>query len=160
MSTQLQIRRGTAAAWTSADPILAEGEPGLETDTNKLKFGDGTSAWTTLPYFPTPVAAPLAINPQTGVAYTLALADAFGMVEMSNAGANTLTVPLNATIAFPVGTLIYVAQGAAGLTTIAPFSGAVTIKHRSATLNLGGQEAVAQLIKVDVDVWRAFGDLA
>lgn len=162
MSTQLQIRRGTAAAWTSANPTLAQGEAGWETDTNKLKFGDGATAWNALGYFPivpaTPYPAP--INAQTGTAYTLALGDEFGMVQMTNAGANVLTVPLHATIALPVGSLIWVAQGGAGLTTISPFSGAVTIKHRSATLNLGGQDAVAQLMQVSVDVWRAFGDLA
>jgi len=51
MSTQLQLRRGLASAWTAANPILAQGEPGLETDTAKLKFGDGATAWTALGYF-------------------------------------------------------------------------------------------------------------
>lgn len=46
----IQFRRGTAAEWTSANPILAEGELGFETDTNKGKFGDGTTAWTSLSY--------------------------------------------------------------------------------------------------------------
>lgn len=46
----IQIRRGTAAQWTSADPTLADGEFGLETDTNKLKCGDGSTAWTSLDY--------------------------------------------------------------------------------------------------------------
>lgn len=50
MSTTIQLRRGTAAAWTGADPTLAEGEVGWETDTGKFKFGDGLSAWTTLAY--------------------------------------------------------------------------------------------------------------
>ncbi len=48
---QIQIRRGTAAAWTSADPTLASGELGFETDTNKFKWGDGTTAWTSLDYY-------------------------------------------------------------------------------------------------------------
>lgn len=47
----LQLRRGAAAVWTAVDPVLAVGEPGLETDTNKIKVGDGTSAWSDLPYF-------------------------------------------------------------------------------------------------------------
>lgn len=47
----LQLRRATAAAWTSADPTLAEGEIGYETDTGKYKIGDGTTAWTALAYF-------------------------------------------------------------------------------------------------------------
>lgn len=51
MAIQIQIRRDTAANWTSVDPILAEGEIGLETDTNQMKFGDGVLAWTALAYF-------------------------------------------------------------------------------------------------------------
>lgn len=50
MSTQIQLRRGTAAEWTAADPTLAIGEVGIETDTNKIKIGDGATAWSSLPY--------------------------------------------------------------------------------------------------------------
>ena len=49
--TQIQLRRDTAANWTSADTVLASGEPGYETDTGNLKLGDGTTAWTSLEYF-------------------------------------------------------------------------------------------------------------
>lgn len=48
--TVIKLRRDTAANWTSANPTLASGEPGIETDTGKLKFGDGTTAWTSLGY--------------------------------------------------------------------------------------------------------------
>jgi hypothetical protein len=48
--TAIQIRRGTAAQWTSANPTLAAGEWGLETDTGKVKIGDGTTAWNSEPY--------------------------------------------------------------------------------------------------------------
>jgi len=47
----IQIRRDTAANWTSANPTLASGQPGYETDTGRLKFGDGTTAWNSLGYF-------------------------------------------------------------------------------------------------------------
>tara|TARA_Y100000996_G_scaffold335018_1_gene271472 strand:+ start:13958 stop:15829 length:1872 start_codon:yes stop_codon:yes gene_type:complete len=47
----IQIRRDTAANWTSANPTLANGEMGLETDTGKLKVGDGTTAWTSVSYY-------------------------------------------------------------------------------------------------------------
>jgi hypothetical protein len=46
----LRVRRDTAANWTSTNPILGSGEPGLETDTGKLKMGNGTSSWTSLAY--------------------------------------------------------------------------------------------------------------
>ena len=48
--TQIQIRRGTAAQWTSANPTLASGEWGFETDTNKAKIGNGSTAWNSLSY--------------------------------------------------------------------------------------------------------------
>lgn len=48
--TQIQIRRGTASQWTSANPVLAAGEQGFETDTGKLKIGNGSSAWNSLSY--------------------------------------------------------------------------------------------------------------
>lgn len=47
----IELRRGTAAAWTSANPTLAAGEAGYETDTGKLKIGDGATAWSSLAYF-------------------------------------------------------------------------------------------------------------
>lgn len=50
MPIQIQFRRGTAAAWTLADTVLAEGELGLETDTGLFKIGDGVTAWTSLAY--------------------------------------------------------------------------------------------------------------
>ena len=57
MSAQIQVRRDTAANWTSTDPTLAQGEMGYETDTGKLKFGDGSTAWTSLDYYLTPDSA-------------------------------------------------------------------------------------------------------
>jgi hypothetical protein len=48
--TQIQIRRGTAAQWTSANPTLAAGEFGYESDTGKFKIGSGSTAWNSLSY--------------------------------------------------------------------------------------------------------------
>jgi hypothetical protein len=49
--TQIQVRRGTAAQWTSTNPTLAAGEWGYETDTGKAKIGNGSTAWGSLSYF-------------------------------------------------------------------------------------------------------------
>jgi hypothetical protein len=51
MATRMQQRRGTATQWTDADPILAAGEIGFETDTNQFKIGDGVNNWSDLSYF-------------------------------------------------------------------------------------------------------------
>jgi hypothetical protein len=49
MAIKIQIRRDTAANWESTNPILAQGEPGLATDTNIVKYGDGVTDWKSLP---------------------------------------------------------------------------------------------------------------
>lgn len=51
MATRMQQRRGTAAEWTAADPVLAAGEIGYETDTGRFKFGDGVTAWSGIEYY-------------------------------------------------------------------------------------------------------------
>lgn len=48
--TVIKLRRGTAAEWTTANPVLSAGEMGIETDTNRSKYGDGTTAWSSLSY--------------------------------------------------------------------------------------------------------------
>lgn len=50
MTSRMQQRRDTAANWTSNNPTLAAGELGIETDTKKMKVGDGTTTWTSLTY--------------------------------------------------------------------------------------------------------------
>jgi len=50
MADRIQIRRDTASNWTSANPTLAQGELGVETDTSKIKVGDGSTAWASLSY--------------------------------------------------------------------------------------------------------------
>ena len=65
MSVIIQLRRDTSANWTSVNPTLAQGEMGLETDTNKFKFGDGVTAWNSLSYFKSGNVD--SVNGQTGV---------------------------------------------------------------------------------------------
>ena len=50
MAVRIQFRNDTAANWTAANPILAVGELGLETDTGQFKIGNGATAWTSLAY--------------------------------------------------------------------------------------------------------------
>ena len=46
----IKFRRDTAADWTTRNPLLSEGEPGLELDTGMIKYGDGVRRWNSLPY--------------------------------------------------------------------------------------------------------------
>jgi len=67
MATRMQQRRGTAAQWTSANPILNAGEMGWESDTNKFKIGDGTNHWADLDYF---IDQSSTVNPAFGSSIT------------------------------------------------------------------------------------------
>lgn len=55
---ELRVRRGTSAEWIDANPILSPGEPGYETDTRKMKLGDGSTAWVSLGYLTTTFDGP------------------------------------------------------------------------------------------------------
>jgi hypothetical protein len=50
MPSRIQLRRDTGANWTAANPVLAAGEPGLDITVNLVKYGDGVTAWNSLPY--------------------------------------------------------------------------------------------------------------
>lgn len=98
----------------------------------------------------------LALNTQTA-SYQLVLTDRDKRVEMDVAGANNLTVPANATVAFPIGTTIPISQRGAGRTTIVA-AGGVTIRTKS-TLIMQGQYTHAFLRKRATDEWVLFGEL-
>jgi hypothetical protein len=97
-------------------------------------------------------------NRQTA-SYTLVLGDADKLVELNNASANNLTIPLNSSVAFATGTQILLAQYGAGQTTIVATSG-VTIRSNGAKLKLNAQYSGATLIKIDTNEWYLFGDIA
>ena len=227
MAVQIQLRRDTAANWTSNNPTLAQGEFAIETDTDKYKIGDGSTAWTSLgysslpsgsatlasptftgvPHAPTAAAdtsttqlattafvmtevgdylttatasstyAPLAsptftgtatagginapihsVNTQTGTSYTLVLGDANGLVDTDNASANTVTVPPNSSVTFPVGTQVLVVQQGAGQTTIVAGSG-VSLRAKDGLKLAGGSYAGATLVKRATDDWYVIGSL-
>lgn len=89
--------------------------------------------------------------------YTLVLSDAQKYIRMTLASANTLTVPPNASVAFPIGTVIQVRQAGSGQTTFIPDTG-VTI-NTAETLKLRKQGSTASLIKVGTNTWDLTGDL-
>ena len=121
-----------------------------DTTNKKIAVGNGTDA---LDF----ATSTLPINAQTE-SYTLVLADKDKIVEMSNASANTLTVPLNATVAYPVGTQINIIQTGAGQTTVAA-TGGVTI-NSTPGLKIRAQWSSATLIKRATNTWVLVGDLS
>lgn len=101
----------------------------------------------------------VAITDQTD-SYTLALTDAGKLVRMNKATANTLTIPKNSVVAFPVGTYILIEQLGAGQTTISPVDGDVTLRASESLYHTYGQYSLAALIKTDTDTWLLFGDIS
>jgi len=69
MAVRFQLRRDTAANWANTNPILALGEPGVETDTLRVKIGDGNTAWNSLGYSITKDFADLTNTPTTLAGY-------------------------------------------------------------------------------------------
>jgi hypothetical protein len=115
------------------------------------------------------VTAPIitySINSQTGTTYTAALTDAAAVVTMNNSSANTLSIPTNASVAFPIGASINIIQIGSGQTTInAVTLGTTTIASNGATSNapkLRTQYSAATAIKISTtpEVWYVVGDIA
>ena len=97
-------------------------------------------------------------NIRTG-SYTLVLSDADKVIEMNVATAHNLTVPTNASVPLPMGTIIEVAQVGVGQTTIVP-AGGVTIRSPGGKLKLSTQYSSASLRKRGADDWMLIGDIS
>lgn len=155
----------TITATTSAD--YYRGDKTFAT-LNKTAVGLGNVDNTTDANKPVSTATQTALDAKTNklivtnrqtASYTLVIGDADKLVEINNASANNLTVPLNSSVAFATGTQILLAQYGAGQTTIVATSG-VTIRSNGAKLKLNAQYSGATLIKIDTNEWYLFGDIA
>jgi hypothetical protein len=96
-------------------------------------------------------------NRQTS-SYTLVLSDADKLVEMNVATANNLTIPLNSTVAYAVGTQIDIVQYGAGQTSIVATVG-VTIRSTNSWLKINARYGAVTLTKVGTDEWYLWGNL-
>ena len=96
-----------------------------------------------------------AVNAQTGTTYTLVIGDEYlDGVRQTNAAANTITIPPNADVAFPVGsTKIFIIQGGAGSTTIAAGAGVTLSAPASVTAAIGEINGSRVIQKVGVNEW-------
>lgn len=116
VQTQFQFRRGTAAQWTSANPTLAAGEFGYETDTGKAKIGDGTTTWNSLSYSVGGVAVGNISGLGTGVATWLATPSSANLASAvtDETGSGSLVFGTSPTIATPTLTLSTTTNSAEG----------------------------------------------
>jgi hypothetical protein len=90
--------------------------------------------------------------------YILDPTDASRLVEMNLAGANTLTIPTNLVVPFPIGTQILIAQYGAGQTTVTAAVG-VTLRSSGGKTKIAAQYGLATLIKRDTNEWYLAGDI-
>ncbi len=100
------------------------------------------------------------INTQGGTSYTLTLADRGRLIVMTNDAANALTIPTNAIVAFPVGTVISVMQIGAGVTTIAGATGVSLNGMSGGEGSIGSRYQGVALVKISTDAWLLSGDVA
>ncbi len=144
----------TPALTLSSTSNTAEGRIAWDSINDKIVVGDGTTAKEF-------ASSTLVQNAQTGTSYTLVLADKDKLVELSNASAITLTVPTNASVAYPVGTQINLLQTGAGQVTVAGATGGTTVTvNGTPTLKLRAQWSAATLVKRAENTWVLIGDLA
>lgn len=142
-STAIPVREGTANGGkiyilTTLDPITVGA-----TSLNFFLFGIANYG--------------TAVTTDTGTTYTFVLADANGYKRHTNAGAITVTVPANSTVAYPIGTQLSGIQGGAGQVTFVG-AGGVTI-NTPETLKLRKNKSTYSLTKVGTDEWDLAGDL-
>jgi hypothetical protein len=116
---------------------------------NELQYYD--NAWRSLNDATT-------LLPKTA-SYTAALTDAGKTVTMDVASANTVTIPTNASVAFPIGSRFDIVQIGAGQTQIDPVSVAVTIYSKNSNKKIAARYSGCTIIKTDTNAWVLIGDL-
>lgn len=168
MASIIQIRRDTASNWTSANPILALGEMGAETDTSKIKIGDGTTAWASVPYlidagdYLTATSTNTLTNKTiTGVKETKVAMGA-NDIDLSAgnyftytlSGAQTLTVSNVASSGSVSAFVLEVTNG--GSAALSYFSGVTWAAATAPTLTAAGVDTLAFFTTDGGTTWRGF----
>ena len=142
-------------ALDSKAPLASPALTGTPTAPSAAAYADTTQIATTAQVYDTITTIPE--NTQTGTAYTLVLSDAGKLVTLANAAAVTLTIPTNASVAFPLGTRIDLVQYGAGQVTVG--GAGVTIRSSGSRLKLTGQYSGATLWKKGTNEWVLLGDI-
>jgi hypothetical protein len=168
MASIIQIRRDTASNWTTANPILALGEMGAETDTSKIKIGDGTTAWASVPYlidagdYLTATSTNTLTNKTiTGVKETKVAMGANNIdLSLGNyftytlSGAQTLTVSNVASSGSVSAFVLEVTNGGSAALTF--FSGVTWAAATAPTLTAAGVDTLAFFTSDGGTTWRGF----
>jgi hypothetical protein len=156
MAVRMQQRRATAEQWLLADPVLAEGEIGLETDTYSFKIGDGVNNWSLLDYFESGASLQGSLDDyipltQKGVALGVAELDANGFVPASQLDID-VSGDINAAIAALVnsapGTLDTLNELAAAIGDDADFVTTITTSIATKA-DIGHTHTLSEVTDVD-----------
>jgi hypothetical protein len=164
MAVQIQLRRGTAAQWTSANPTLAEGEMGVETDTDLFKIGNGSTAWNSLVYggLEGPQGASgsnlTTVSTQAGTTYSLVKADAGTLVSFTSSSSVTVTVPTEVSQGWASGEGVVLLQNGTGQVSVVGASG-VTV-NTAALAKSRTQYSTLSLVYLGSNTWILAGDTA
>ena len=114
VAIRIQLKRDTAANWTSFNPILRAGEVGIETDTQRLKIGDGSSTWSARPYIN---VLPSELTELSQDAVNSALSAGNGITKVYDDAANTITISVDTSV---IANKTYVDNAVAGVLDSAP----------------------------------------
>ena len=101
---------------------------------------------------------PATINAQVGVTYTAVLTDADKIITLTNGAAIAMTIPANASVAYPIGTKLNFQQLGAGAVTVGITTDTLLI-NSGATLVMNGQNSIATALKITATSWVLFGQL-
>lgn len=133
----------------------------VETGSSQVINGDSARTWFAIEAVAERVVGSdlsVAVNTQTGGSYTLAETDNNDVVERSNAGANTVTIPSNGSVGLPVGFMVSIVQIGAGATTVQAAAGVTLNGVSEGEATLSGQWTGVSLYKRGTDAWVIQGD--
>ena len=130
MAVRFQLRRDTAANWTATNPVLALGEPGVETDTFKVKVGDGTTAWNGLDYSITKDFTDLTNTPTTIAGYNITDALTLTALSVTDAGGD-------GSLSYDNGTGVFTYTGPSASEARAHFSAGTGVTYTAGAISIG-----------------------
>jgi len=151
------VNPASFSATTTGIALLTTQQLGaLEWDTTQMYITNSTQL-AGLTRSPIATAQAL-INAQVGTTYTIALTDAGYLVTLNNAAAVAVSIPTDASVAFPIGTQILLMQLGAGQVTVAAVTPGTTAVNSKNGTKTAGQYAIVSLIKVAANSWVVAGD--
>jgi hypothetical protein len=158
MSDVIKPRRGTAAHWTSSNPILDENEIGRETDTGRWKLGVTGTHWNDLPYesFGRAIEE---VTEQVDASYRVQLTDISKTVECNYASANDLTLPVDNDVAVPVNANMAAFWKGLGQPSVFAEVGAKLNGIPSGITKISQRYGRIWIRKAAVDEWYVGGDM-